>query len=359
MSILTFKASNFRNLKNIELKPCQKLNIFYGLNGSGKTSILESIYYLGLGRSFRSHILQRIINHDANQFVIFAEIDLSGSVIPIGIEKSLDGEPRIKISHNDVTKRSELASILPIQLLNQHSYRLFELGPKLRRQFIDWGLFHVEQSFLPTWRKFERALEQRNAALRAKLCRDNIHTWNVDIVNLANKLTESRRKYVEMLIPRIKSLLSFLLEGFDIDISYYSGWNESIPLGKLLEDSFARDFALGYTHCGPQRADLLFKLGERLVQDVLSRGQLKLLLLAMTLAQGKLLTELTGRRCIYLIDDFAAELDNSKQRIVARFLSNLDAQIFLTGLDLNELNTLFNGEDKKMFHVEHGYLRRD
>jgi len=322
MSILYIQTINFRNLKNTQLD----------FNGSGKTSILESIYYLGMGKSFRSHLVRRIVSYDEEVFSVFGKVEKNSQIIPVGIERSLKNGRKIRIDGEDVHSNVELTKLLPIQLLDQNSYNLFDHGPKLRRQFIDWGVFHVEQLFLPIWRKFERVIEQRNAAIRGGSKTDQIQAWDNKFVELAKELN------------------------IEIDITYRPGWDFDIDLGEILSKNIEADLKLGYTSFGPQRADLTFKINSVPIQDVFSRGQKKLFVYALQIAQGVLFNNITDKNCIYLIDDIAAELDNHKKKLLSETLIQLRAQLFVTGLDKEDMFSLFENSDKKLFHVEHGVV---
>lgn len=354
MPLTNLQITNFRNLKQISFDFHPKCNLFYGSNGSGKTSILEAIYYLGLGRSFRSHLLKRIINYDANKFSIFGKVSDDNSIISIGIERStIENENLIKISGDVVRSAAELAKILPLQLLNQNVYHFFEHGPKLRRQFIDWGVFHVEHTFITLWKRIEKILVHRNTLLRSKESSNQIQAWDIELSDLSNKIDKLRKEYLSKLFAILKTHLSNFLPGYNnIEITYYPGWDVSLNLYEILRKSIARDLQLGYTFYGPHRADLTFTVSGTPAQDMLSRGQQKMLLYALKLAQGELLHNITKKNCLYLIDDLTSELDQNHRHILANALLNLDSQIFITGLDKIELESNFQNAVHQMFHVE-------
>jgi len=358
MTITNLQVTNFRNLFSLNIELHNNCNLFYGKNGSGKTSILEAIYYLGFGRSFRTHLLKRLVNDKTDKFSLFCKIKNDSFIIPLGIERSfLNADVnQIKISGEKVRSTSELVKILPLQLLNQTVFRFFEFGPKVRRQFVDWGLFHVEPTFFSLWKKVERILEQRNAALRSESKIANIKLWDKEFVQAATELDIMRKQYITELIPLAKKIINeFLGEQFaDISIEYYSGWDVNYCLSSILDEVIWRDKQFGYTSQGPQRADLLLKINNTPAQDILSRGQQKLVLYALTLAQGQLMQQKIGRNCLYLIDDLTAELDEYKQRLFINLLMQINAQIFITALNDEGLRELFSATEYKMFHVEHG-----
>lgn len=359
MALSLFNIDNFRNLCPTQLEFGNKYNIFYGENGSGKTSILEAIYYLVLGRSFRTHILKRIIKHGANDFSIFGKIKQDNKFVSVGLTKSTETGKRIRIDGKDLSSNLELTKLLPMQLLNHDSYMFLYDGPKIRRQFMDWGLFHVEQSFLGLWRKVERILEQRNTALRAKFSIDQITIWDKELAQFGYELHNYRKHYIEQLTPVLQTILEQLSVNFPINISYYAGWDTTVDLETALASNFKHDMQFGYTTSGPHRADLKVMINGVPAKDSLSRGQQKFLLYGLQIAQGALLNQLTNKHCIYLADDLAAELDAQKYKLLTQTLLNLDnSQIFITGLPRHDRENMFAVDhDRKIFQVTEGAIK--
>jgi len=349
--------NNFRNFNHAQIEFNDSCNLFYGNNGSGKTSILEAIYYLVLGRSFRSHLLRRITKYQTDGFGLFGKINQRNNIIPVGIERSLTNSKKIRISGEDAVSIIEITKLLPLQLLNQNSYNLLDEGPKIRRQFIDWGLFHVEQNFLTLWRRVERVIEQRNAAIRIGSSVDYIKTWNNELVEFGDKIHQLRKQYIASLLPITTNILQQLLPDIVIDIKYFAGWNTDLSLAEVLANNVISDLEVGYTVVGPHRADLRITINKVPVKDALSRGQQKLLVYAMQIAQGILLKNLTNKNCIYLIDDLPAELDEQKRSLIAGILLNLNSQIFVTGLSQQNLADFGDTQNYSMFHVEYGIIK--
>lgn len=356
MFLSCLHIDNFRNFGHNQIEFNSSCNLFYGNNGSGKTSILEAIYYLILGRSFRSHLLRRITKYQTDGFRLFGKINQQHNIIPVGIERSLTNSKRIRISGEDVASVIEITKLLPLQLLNQNSYSLLDGGPKIRRQFIDWGLFHVEQNFLTLWRRTERVIEQRNAAIRSGSSKDHIRAWDGELSELGVKIHQLREQYIAGLLPIIATILQQLLQNIAIDIRYFAGWNIESSLTEILANNITSDLSVGYTTAGPHRADLRITVNKVPVKDALSRGQQKLLAYGMQIAQGILLKNLTSKNCIYLIDDLPAELDEQKRSLIAGILLDLDSQIFVTGLSSQNLADFVDTQSYSMFHVEHGVI---
>lgn len=360
MSLSRLKTTHFRNLIDLNLEPCEHFNLIYGQNGSGKSSILEAIYYLSLGRSFRSHLASRIVHYSQSALSIFGLVTVqSGTQISVGIEKSRSGKIRTKIANELVASVAELAKILPLQLINPDSYQLLSAGPRQRRQFLDWGVFHVEQSFFPLWQRFQRILKQRNSALQQQATSSQIKIWDIEFIETAHALSQLRENYIEQIKPIVLRLLADLIELNELTITYYPGWNIERGLSDILNSCLQRDLLLGYTQFGPQRADILIKINNIPAEDVLSRGEQKLLVCALQLAQGILLQQLTGKRCVYLLDDIAAELDSNRRRCIIEVLKSLEAQVFITAVDQEVFADLIGDVQYKLFHVEQGIVRSD
>lgn len=351
-TIQTLNIHNFRNLSNISTTFSPSFNLVCGVNGAGKTSLLEAIYYLGLGKSFRASLSHRIIQHEHESFVLAANIT-TPSQQSLGIERKRTGERQIKLNGDLQTTIAEITKQLPIQFMSPISYRFFHDGPKIRRQYLDWALFHVEPNFLNLWQRFQRVLRQRNAALKQNA---SVNAWNAEYITTAIAVDQAREKIFAQLTPLCLTQLKHLLPNFEFNLRYKRGWANNSDLSSLLNVHLMRDQQLGYTYYGPQRADFILEQGGISVQDNLSQGQQKLAAYALHLSLGMLLHEKTQQSPIYLIDDLPSELDaNSRGKIIAALIE-LDAQVFVTSIDREDLKDLLVIDNAVMFHVEHGGL---
>jgi len=354
----TLQISDFRNLPLARIQPSSNFNIFYGDNGAGKTSILEAIYYFGFGRSFRTSNASRLIRETSDRFSLYSELSLDESIITLGIERSVDGGRRLRHNGENIKSIASVAEHMPIQLICTNSHRFFHDGPKLRRQFMNWGLFHVEHSFFPLWQQLLQLLKQRNAALKAHLSKAECSVWSTELITLSTKIDTLRRKYILQLQPILEGLTSIILEGIPLKLEYSPGWNSDLDYEQALNQAFFKDQAIGYTTVGPQRADLQILLEGKPAGDILSQGQQKLASYALLLAQGQLLKELSGTPPIYLIDDLPSELDPSKRLQINSILATLDAQVFITGITTEELTDSISLKNSYLFHVEHNGVER-
>lgn len=358
MGLLHTEINAVRNLHTVSFSAHPFFNIFCGLNGSGKTSVLESIYLLSCGKSFRNHAIHTVINHELPALSIFSTIEVGGDIKkPIGIEKNRDGKTQIRIDGQNISSAAALAECLPLQIIHPESDILITGSPRFRRQFLDWGVFHVEPSFFPAWQRLQKATKQRNAVLKQTQDKAQVCSWDQEYVQASELISRFRKEYILKFQPYFQEMIRFFLRNKSVMLQYQRGWAEDVDLISLLSKNFYRDLQLGYTWYGSQRDDLMIFCGDHPAAEVLSRGEQKLVVIALRLAQGKLLKENQQKQCIYLLDDFAAELDSIHRRQVVETLSDLKSQIFLTSIDYSEVSASLAGIGLSLFHVEHGKVR--
>ena len=346
-----------RNIKSVQLNCHPGANIIYGANGSGKTSLLESIYLLGRGRSFKHRDLRVVVNNDCDELVVSACIERQSPSRShqLGLKRSAKGHFEARLDGVSLQSAVQLVEELPLQLIDAHSFTLLEGGPLQRRQFLDWGVFHVEHEYRSVWRRFQKALKQRNQLLRhGRIDDDSLPVWNAELAALAEKITVYRRQYLSELIVDVTALAGefHCLGGLELD--YYQGWAEGLALMEVLEADRARDFAIGSTNHGAHKADIRIRFDGVAAADRLSRGQTKLLVYALKLAQATHFRRQMGRPCLFLLDDLPAELDYEHRAQVIDCLNRLNCQYFMTGVDKKDFELLVEGMAHRMFHMEHG-----
>lgn len=360
MPILSLSVTGVRNLHPVTLQLSPHINIFYGRNGSGKTSLLESVYFLAMARSFRSSKQQPMIQQGADEALVFAQIQQAQQHEPsrLGVSRNRNTELTIRLNGETLRSVSSLAKTLPLQLLNAESFLLLDGAPKYRRQFLDWGVFHVEHAYMQSWQRLQQSLKQRNYLLRhAIIDEQQLAAWDAEFCAASEQIDQFRQAYLSRLKPVFEHTLAQLIHLPELGIGYYRGWDRERSLAEVLQSGRERDRQLGYTQAGPQRADIRIKLAASNAVDVLSRGQQKLVVCALKLAQGFVLAEHVQRGCIYLIDDLPAELDAVHRQALGRLLEQLGCQVLITGTDKQLLDQGWNKDTQlKVFHVEHGQI---
>jgi DNA replication and repair protein RecF len=355
MSLDSLGIEDFRCVQRAELQLHGRCNVISGENASGKTSLLEAIFVLGRGRSFRTAKADTLIRSGTGAFQLTARVRGDGSSRPLGLRFSRDG---IEARYNGrpVVGLAELATVLPVQAIDPEVHRLIEGGPQERRRFLDWGVFHVEPSFVEHWRRYQRALRQRNSALRVGAAPTVVRAWDRELVESGEIVAGFRRRYVQALAPRVGSTAERLLAQ-PLEISLMQGWAADRDLQESIDLAWPRDRERGLTHAGPHRADLTVRFAGAPARDRISRGQQKLAAASLLLGQLRCDAELGSGVAALLVDDPAAELDSANlERLLAEVVG-LPAQLFVTALDAGN-PVLVALPDGHRFHVEHGKVTR-
>jgi len=356
MQLTRLDIQYVRNLRQVTVEPAPGLNLIFGNNASGKTSLLEAIYLLSHGRSFRSTNVQSVISYDAEAIRVVGQVvqPHTKQAVTLGIERGVKTS-RIRINQETVQQTSRLASYLPVQIINPESHQLFEQGPNQRRRFLDWGLFHVEHRFLPTWQQYSRTLKQRNAELRQGGSTSAVKLWDKPIIELGIQLDEFRHAYVAHLREFVDAAVMALL-GTEIQLDYQSGWLRGTTLEQAMADSLVIDQKQGFTRNGPHRAELRILSEGHTVKDQCSRGQQKLLVCALRIAQMAHLKQHHQQQSVMLVDDLAAELDTEHRQRLLDLLQHTGAQTFVTVTEASLVNVQ-SWHSHRVFHVEHGTVR--
>ncbi len=357
MSVDKLITQNFRNLKAQTLTFHSDINFILGNNGSGKSSLLEAIFYLGHGKSFRTNKIDSLANYNSESFVISIKSHTSKQ---LGIAKNtLTGSTEIKLNGEKLNRLSELAINFAVQIITPESFKLFFGGPKERRRFFDLGMFHVKHQFSNYWREFSKVLKQRNACLRNPTQYQMLGYWTDKFCELSENIAGERTLYLvnlkEELLLWLKILLPELSD--DIHLQYLQGWNQKKTLKDILDTNSIREKELGYTTSGAHKFDIRFTIGKLAIENILSRGQQKLFLLALTLAQAKLIEDVKRVKPILLIDDIGAELDFNSRTAFSLAIKRLDCQIIISAIAKDVLEPIIPSDNNyKMFHVEHGEI---
>jgi DNA replication and repair protein RecF len=352
VSLRRVQVTDFRCLQSVALDLDPRFTLISGSNASGKTSLLEAIYVLGRGRSFRTRRLDHLIRHDTEQFVVFGEVETPERRVPLGVEGTSKGV-RARIAGAKAASLAELALMLPVQIIDPEVHRLIEEGPSRRRRFLDWGVFHVDHSFIGHWQRYHHSLKQRNAALKSRQPRAVVSAWDHDLLSSGELVTEARSAYVALLAPQAQAIARNLL-GMELALSYRPGWARDQSFSEAMELNWTHDQESGVTQVGPHRAELSIRLDGRAVKDRISRGQQKLLAATLLMAQLKLFPEDAAVQPSLLLDDPAAELDDDRLAGLIGEVSGHSVQLIVTTLH-GEFPAF--GAPGRRFRVDAGSLR--
>lgn len=357
MSVNKLTIHNFRNLTNQTVEFHPSLNFITGNNGSGKSSLLESIFYLAHGKSFRAPKADSLVSYEQNDFVVSVKDNFGNQ---LGVSKSIKGgQTFLKVNGEKLNKLSELAKHIAVQIVTPESFKLFFGGPKDRRKFIDFGMFHVKHDFSTQWKEFSRVLKQRNACLKHKDVKSLNSYWSDSFIELSIILTEKREQYVHLFKAEFEHWLKYLLPELtqQIEVSFHQGWSRKQTLKEVLTKNIDRELAMGFSLYGAHKFDVKFLIDGTSVEHQLSRGQQKLFLLALTFTQTKLIERVNRVKPILLIDDIGAELDQSSRCNFYNAIENVDCQVIITAIDKVALEPMVQNDNTlKMFHVKHGRI---
>ena len=351
MTLAELTVTHLRCIEHAQLEIPPGLALIYGGNGSGKTSLLEAIFLLGRGRSFRTRNSERLIQRGQDHLRVIGRVSgSSGQTESLGFEVTRD-DVSARIGGRPAQSLAELSHAFPVQVIEPGVHKLVEEGGYRRRRWMDWAVFHVEPHFVDTWVRYTRALRQRNAAL--KLQAGQASVWDSELARLGEVIAESRRRFLAELQPHWREAVA-ALSGLEVELHYVRGWSQDHTLLEALAASQARDEARGLTHAGPHRADVAVRLHARPAREVLSRGQQKLVAAAMTVAQLRHLQESTQTTPTLLLDDPAAELDGERLQRFIEQVMRLRCQLVVTSLHAE--SRLF-GAPERTFCVEYGRVQ--
>lgn len=360
MALRRLSLNHFRNIDGAELALGPTVNLFYGANGSGKTSLLEAVHMLATGRSFRSRQHRAVIQEGAEALTVFGELDSGYS---LGVERLRTGGGRIRINRAPAESSSQLANCLPLQVINSDSFSALDGGPSVRRRLLDWTVFHVEHSYAQEWKNYQVALRQRNALLRrGKIVPDQMDIWERRLAQSGSRVDSLRRAVFSELEAITGDFIRELPESplTRVQMSYRRGWRKGIDLLQALAESREGDLAQGHTRTGPHRADLRFTVAGEVAQSILSRGQQKMLVCALRTAMAELVRQ-RNQKPVFLVDDLPAELDENNQIRFAQWVSRCASQVLVTGIEREAtsrpwLTLPSPWNSPTVFHVEHGRI---
>lgn len=360
MHIERLQIADLRVLATADLQLRPGINFFLGANGAGKTSVLESVHLLSYGRSFRAGGRDVLVRRGAESARVFAElVGLEGSRTRLGIERS-GATWRGRVNDADIGQLHELFLRCAVACFEPGSHELISGASDGRRSLLDWGVFHVEPDFLALWRRYQRALRQRNALLRDQAPDDWFAPWEREMAESGIVVTRMREAYAAVLAESVVATAGEILPEFSgLKFQLLSGWKDDAPMdpgaaADRLAVERGRDRQRGYSRRGPHRADwgLLFDQVAR--REHLSRGQEKLCALTVILAQLECLQRLRRDWPVLLLDDLGSELDAEHQAHVLNWMQLRPVQVLITGV---ELPPALGDRDARLFHVEQGRVK--
>jgi DNA replication and repair protein RecF len=347
----SIRIVNLRCLEQIEFEPAPNINLICGPNGSGKTSVLEGFAIAGIGRSFLSNNAQDVIRNNAAGLSVNARVydPGSGKSSTVMVRK-LRGETQIELDMMPVLAASVLAQRLPLLVVNSKAADILTENPSNRRALVDRTMFHVEPQYVEHWKRYRLALRQRNELLRRSAPRRDAIYWE-DSLDQAAEAIDQRRQAVLQAINARLAVLPLAQEFGGVLMHYSAGWNVERGLRQHLADNWERDQHTGFTTVGVHRADLTLKGAGKSLAKRLSRGQAKMLVIAIHVALAHFIYERTGHFPVFLVDDLHAELDDNMCKQAVDMILHPGGQALFTAIRVQDLPSAL-AETGQVFHVE-------
>lgn len=357
MHVTRLAIAGLRRFAQAELATQPGLNLITGDNGAGKTSLLEALHLMAWGRSFRGRVRDGLIRTGSDAVEVFVEWreGHDGRSRRAGLRHSgqdwtgrLDGQ--------NVAQLGDLCAALAVVSFEPGSHALVTGSGEPRRRFLDWGLFHVEQDFLGVWRRYNRALKQRNALLKSGGGGNQLDAWDAELADSGEAVTWHRQNYLDRLQDQLREVADALVPMLGrAQLEFQPGWRrQELSLADALLVSRDRDRQFGHTGVGPHRADWWVGFSALPQREPLSRGQAKLTALSCLLAQAQDYAVQRGEWPVVALDDLASELDRRHQAGVLARVMATGAQVFITGTEAPI--ALEQAPPRAWFHVEHGTI---
>ncbi len=357
MQITNLKLTNFRNYNLLNLNFSNRLNIFYGDNGSGKTNILESIYVLALTKSFRTINDKNIIKNAEVKTKVEGEI-LDKRKIKYSIEISSDGK-KVKINNNNILKLSDYISSINVVLFNPNDLDMIKTTPSFRRKCLNMDLSQLDNSYLKLLNTYNKILKQRNSYLKTMYINslakeDYLNILTDNLIEIGEKIYQKRKNYIEMINKYLATKYFKITKISNLKMEYISEYNNFNyeKIKKKYKDNLKKDMAFGKTLLGVHHDDFKYIYDKINLKDYGSEGQMKNAVIAYKLSFIEIIREIKNKNPILLLDDLFSELDQNKIGNILKLIKK-NLQVFITVTDLKNINiTTF--KNYKLFQINKG-----
>jgi len=364
IAIELLNLSNYRNYSSLKVSFSRGFNIITGLNGAGKTSILDAIYYLSNGKSYFTHLDKFIYKTGTDFFMVEGEFNDENRPIHNRISSAVKSKKSIVLDDKKLTSRVDLMGVVPAAIVAPKDIRILVDSSVERRRVTDRTISHSDKIYLQNLVKYNKALKQRNAYLKEinkKGLSDSTYLDSLDqqMIGPADYIHEARASYVDTIAPLLSSYYKELSGNSETVSLQYQSQLTTQSLAELFKERLRRDIATVKTSAGIHRDDLELFIEGQPLKKYASQGQLKSAVIALKLAQASWLKEVTGINPILLLDDIFDKLDSERVKNFMKVISQVpQAQILITDTDkqriitcLNELDLTYNS-----LHIEDGKL---
>ena len=357
MKIDALQITDFRNLESVQLNPHPNFNVIHGLNGQGKTNLLESIYWLSALRTPRTTRIRELVRWKKRHCRVDARVHFENLDYRLSVDVK-DGV-RQAFRENKKTKARDYFGVLSAIIFTPDDGDIVRGSPEKRRKFLDRAIFTGRPQHLDDFLHYRRALDGRNKLLRDGAPDALLEAYEEPLARAGASILDARRKYVEYISePFSHNLSQILNETLVGTIRYRSSIDvDNDKIAESLRSTWANDRSKdrdrGFTQRGPHADDLVISISGRSARVYGSKGQQRSLVLALKTAEIQLLNEKLGCAPIVLLDDVSSELDYQRNARFFEFLGGFKGQVFITTTDPNFL--LIDG-NKSLWHVHDGRI---
>lgn len=346
MYIKEIVLSNVRNLKNCKIEFDEKFNVLYGDNAQGKTSLIEAIYYVSTGKSFRTRKILEQICDTKKEMTIFSKTNVGTFSVQLSKEKK-----SFYISKNKVKYKEYIGKTLVISF-SPEDISLIMDTPENRRRFFNYEISQISPKYLILLIEFQKVLKVRNKLIKEnKMGTEIFKIYTKKFVEISKKLSDYRKKYVEELNEYINKKYKEIFDNKNLELNYEKSCNYE-ELEKILESKKEKEKSLGFTLYGPHKDEYSFILNKKKVKSFASQGEKKSVIFSLKLAQIEYIIEKTKENPLVLLDDISAYFDEIRKDNLIYYLSHKNIQCFFT--ITNKLNI-----QAKFFYVKDGEISED
>lgn len=353
---------NYKNIVQAEINFSPKINCFIGFNGSGKTNILDAIYYLSYCKSHSNNIDNQNITHDADFFVIQGNYDINDKEEHIYCGLKRKQKKQFKRNKKEYQRLSEHIGLLPLVLISPNDTELIAEGSEERRKFIDTIVSQYDSEYLHKLITYNNCLQQRNSLLKSE-CKDNslFDILEEQLAEYGEEIYSKRKKFIAEFLPIFQQYYQTISGGKEtVSLLYNSHFNNS-DIKTELAQLRQRDTILGYTTKGIHKDELEMLLGDYPIKRMGSQGQNKTYLIALKLAKFDFLKNIVHFNPILLMDDIFDKLDAERVKQIVKLVSEEHfGQIFITDTNREHLDEILKDmhQDTRIFTVEKGEVKR-
>ncbi|MGN0032309.1 MAG: DNA replication/repair protein RecF [Candidatus Limimorpha sp.] len=368
MFLQELKLTNFKNCESADICFSDKINCFVGLNGAGKTNVLDSIYYLAFCKSYFTTSDRQNICHGKDFFAIHGDFvtDHDETVLVSCVQKE-NSKKSFKFNKKEYGRLAEHIGKIPLVMISPYDRDLINGGSELRRKFVDGVISQFDTVYLDNLLNYNKSLLQRNTLLKSFADNryfdpDLLSLWDEQLVRYAAPVFERRKDFVSDFLPVFQKYYDIVSGTSElVDIQYESNMHDK-PLDTLLHENKDKDRYSTYTNAGPHKDDFIFNIDGHQVKRFGSQGQQKSFVVAIKLAQYELFYNKIGFKPILLLDDVFDKLDDNRVAQLVKLVGNEHfGQVFISDTQRQRIQLLLENIDgkHKIFNVKHGVIIED